>query len=93
MNTDFNNRRSRPRTPEAIQKLPNRQLAELIAVLETDLLARMRESQHPEQILRHRIYAISRAVVPLNQLQWCYSELLRRSTAGLLALDGGPHER
>lgn len=86
MNFDFNNPRSRPRSPDSIRKLTNRQLAELIAILETDLLARMRESQHPEQILRHRVYAISRALTPLNQLQLCYTELVRRGKMGLLAM-------
>jgi hypothetical protein len=78
------NRKARPRSFVAVRQLPNRELAELIAVLETDLLHKIGRAQHPDHILRYRLASIRRVVTPLRQLQWCYTELLHRADVGLL---------
>lgn len=81
------NKQSRPRALRGVQALSNRRLAELTAVLESELLGNMKASQHPEQLLRYRLAAIKRALPGLRLLFWCWSELARRDDSGALAKD------
>lgn len=79
------NKKSRPRTAKGVQRLNNRDLAELTAVAETELLANMRLSQQTALALHHRLAWVRRAVNTMKLLNWCYVELLRRAEHGELS--------